>query len=143
MTRTVFRWFSAMLVTFSIGGVLLTSITPQFAFAADSSSCDKSFLGFPTWSRGLASGADCTIEIKGDNLSSTIWHIVLNCIEIALVAVIYLATFYILYAGFMLIVNSGNSDIIAKSRQTILNAVIGLLLSIASVAIVNLIAGII
>ncbi|MDP3446181.1 MAG: hypothetical protein Q8T08_25250, partial [Ignavibacteria bacterium] len=67
----------------------------------------------------------------------------LNCIEIALVSVAYIATFFILYAGFMMIVNSGSSDIVAKSRQTILNAVIGLVISIAAVSIVNLIAGII
>lgn len=143
MMSTAFKWFSAMLVAFSIGGILLTSITPRFVLAADSSSCDKSFLGFPTWSRGLTSGDDCTIKITGDNLSSSIWHIVLNCIEIALVAVAYIATFYILYGGFLMIVNSGNSDIVAKTRQTILNAVIGLILSIISVAIVNIITGII
>lgn len=138
--KTIRNWLLSLTMVMAMGGVLLTSAVPQTAYAADA--CNKGFLGFPAWYRGLTDG-DCNIKSPGDDLSGFVWHIALNCIEIALVSVAYIATFFILYAGFMMIVNSGSSDIVAKSRQTILNAVIGLVISIAAVSIVNLIAGII
>lgn len=138
--KVVRSWLLSIIMAITMGGVLFTTAIPQVAFAADA--CNKGFLGFPAWYRGLTDG-DCNIKSPGDDISGFVWHIALNCIEIALVSVAYIATFFILYAGFMMIVNSGSSDIVAKSRQTILNAVIGLVISIAAVSIVNLIAGII
>lgn len=134
------RLFTGFAMVLAVGGTTLSLAVPQLVFAADS--CDKGFLGFPAWYRGVTDG-ECNITVAGGDIGKFIWHIVLNCIDIALVAVAYLAIFFILYAGFTLIVSTGNSDAIAKSRQTILNAVIGLAISIASMAVVNVIFGII
>jgi hypothetical protein len=119
------------------GGSLLTVGIAQSAYAG----CEKTILTFPVWYRGLTD-ANCEI-IQPTNLSNFIWHIVLNVIEIGLQAVIYIAIGFIIYGGFMFLTSAGDPSAAAKARTTILNAVIGLAISIASVAIVNLVLGII
>lgn len=120
-----------------IGGSLFSLISPIHIHAA----CDDRFLGFPAWYSGLTEGSDCKVVI--DDLSSDIWRIVLNILEMGLIAVGYLALFFLLYAGFMFITANGSSDKIVKAKNMILQAVIGLVLSIASIGIVNLIMSII
>lgn len=122
----------------SAGGAMLTMAMPQVAMAADN--CNSGFLGFPAWYRGLTND-DCTIKNPNDTggLSGFIWHIVLNCIEIALVAVSYIAGFLVLYGGFLFIISQGKPEGAAKARMTMLDAIIGLVISMASVAIINFI----
>ncbi len=114
----------------------------------------KSFLGFPVWYRGLnVSQADCSLvspdalntDTNGGNngLSNFIWRVVLNIMDIVLRAVGYVAVGFILYGGFTMIVSNGSPDATARGRKTILNAVIGLVISIGSVGVVNLVMGII
>ncbi|MDK2899247.1 MAG: hypothetical protein PWQ10_434 [Patescibacteria group bacterium] len=136
------NWFIAISIAMSFGGVLLTTMAPETAYAADN--CNSSFLGFPTWYKGLTNG-DCSIKSpgSGDDLTKFIWHIVLNVVEIGLVAAGYIAFFFILYGGFRFLTSNGSSDVVAKARMMILNAIIGLVISMASVAIINLVIGII
>ncbi len=139
MTRLK-HWILALLFTTSIGGGALAVASPSTALAA----CDdRTLLTLPTWYRGLVDN-DC--EIKNPNevggISNFIWRIVLNIIEIALHLVGYISVVMIIFAGFTYIVSTGSPDKAAKARKTILNAVIGLVLSMASIAIVNVIVGI-
>ncbi len=116
---------------------LISPLTPS-ASAAD---CDGRFLGIPPWYRGLTEGSECTIkapESTEDGLSKFIWKIVLNGVEMALVIVVYIASFFILFGGFQYMTGGGNAGMIEKARKTILNAVIGLIIALGSVAIVNL-----
>jgi len=136
--KKIRNWFVAILIVASVGGFLTTTAIPNSVSAA----CDSSFLGFPTWYRGVVDG-NCNPEVVDGNISNFIWHIVLNCIEMGLVAVGYLAVFFILFAGFRLLTSTGNAEVVAKARMTILNAVIGLVISVASIAIVRLFFGII
>jgi hypothetical protein len=140
-------WLAAMFMAGMVGGSFMTITAPQTTFAA---ACTPRVLTFPTWYRGLGktigSGADATCEIRSpgtgpDGLSNFIWRIVLNVIEIALQLVGYLAVGFIIYGGFKYITGAGAPDKITAGRKIILNAVIGLIISIFSVAIVNLVAG--
>ena len=149
--------FRKALVAF---GFMLFVVTPIFAIATPSSvsaltrddTCERSILGIHPWFRGLAVREDgkCVIagpgqEIDGKtlDLSGFIWRIALNLIEIALGVVAYIAFFFILYGGFQFLTGGSNPSQIEKARKTILNAVIGLVISIGAVAIVNLVFGII
>jgi len=139
--KNVRSWIVALVAVILIGGVLTTTVSPQAVYAEDG--CNSSFLGFPTWYRGLTDG-DCNITSpESSGLSDFIWHIALNIIEIGLVAAGYIAAFFILYGGFRFLTSNGSSENVAKARMMILNAIIGLVISMASVAIVNLIIGII
>lgn len=124
---------------------LAVVVTPA-SYASDAS-CEVSILGIPPWYRGLTSntGGQCSIDSPGsgkDALSKFILHIALNVIEIGLYIVGYIAVFFVLYGGFQFLTGGSNPSQIEKARKTILNAVIGLVISISAVVIVNLLFGI-
>jgi hypothetical protein len=129
-----------------IAAPVMTVVATPTTFAADAS-CEVKILGIPPWYRGLSSKdstGQCSIESPdGAHLSSFIWHIALNVIEIGLYIVGYIAVFFILYGGFQFLTGGSNPGQIEKARKTILNAIIGLVISISAVVIVNLIFGII
>jgi hypothetical protein len=105
-----------------------------------SAACDDRVLGVPPWYRGLTNG-DCSIKSPNDvgGISNFIWKIVLNVIEMALVVVAYIAAFFILYGGFLYITGGGNASQVEKAQKSILNAVIGLIIAMGSIAVTNFI----
>ncbi len=152
----VSSWVLAGVFAVFVGGSVVTLTTSGTTWAVTYHTCTSAqkILTFPVWYDGLTvSDTDCNIvdpsalntATNGTNngLSNFIWRIVLNLIDIALQVVGYIAVGFILYGGFSMITSNGSPDSNAKARKTILNAVIGLVISIGSVAIVNLIMGII
>lgn len=134
---------------FAVAAPVMALTTP-FASHASAINCEKRLFGIPPWYKGLTEvtqsggGDQCTIisPNQAGGLQSFITKIVLNIIEIGLVIVGYVAVFFILYGGFLFLTGGGNPSQIEKARKTILNAVIGLIISIGAVAIVNLIFGV-
>jgi len=137
MKLIVKNWFLAITLAVTAGGGLLATV-PQVA----SASCEKPILTFPVWYHGL-SNADCSLKSPDQvgGIAAYIWTIVLNIINILLQLVGYLSIFFIIYGGFQYLTSAGSAEGTVKGRKTITNAVIGLVLSIASVAIVSFIAG--
>lgn len=111
------------------------------------SNCEPTFLGIPPWYRGLTDPSDdCAIKLpdtsansNSDELSKFIWKIVLNVIDMLLVASVYLASGFIIYGGFLWITGGARPELVARGRKTILNAVIGLVIAIGAIALNNLI----
>jgi hypothetical protein len=141
-------WSAALFFVMTVGGTAVAISVPETSFAAPApaSQCDGSsrLLTFPTWYRGLLT-PDCN-DIRSPSslaggLSEFIWTIVLNVIEIMLQAVGYACVGFIIAGGFRYIVSAGSPDGMVKARKTITNAVVGLVISIFSVAIVNVVAG--
>lgn len=125
-----------------IAAPVFTLVSPVPTYARD---CERGILGMPNWYRGLTD-ADCNIKSPDTGagktsigLSDFIWHIVLNIIEIGLFIAGYIALFFILYGGFQFLTGGSNPGQIEKARTTILNAVIGLVISMAAIGITNLI----
>ena len=144
-------------ITILSSGTLIAVVTPELTFAkaitasSTAADCSESFLTFPTWFRGLVkveqttSGVyECIIESPTDagGLSPFIWHIVLNVIEIGLQIVAYVAAGFILWGGFLFLTSQGSPDAAAKARKSILDVVIGFGISVASIAVINLLSGI-
>ena len=127
----------AIMMVFSFGGGLMALAPVETASAAE---CTSRFLGFPAWYRGLI---DDSCNIKSPNevggLSKFIWHIVLNCVEIAVVATGYIAAFYLIYGGFLFMTSTGDPTDAAKARKVILNAVVGLVISLVAVTVIGFI----
>ena len=98
----------------------------------------QSFLTFPAWYRGIV-GSDCSIlsptEVGG--IANFIWMIALNVIEMLLRLTGFAAVFFIIYGGYKYMISAGSSEGIVGAKKTITNAVIGLVISIAAVAIVR------
>jgi type IV secretion system pilin len=145
MKRMVRNWTMAVLFVAVLGGTTVSVALPQTTFAA--SSCSSTLLTFPAWYQGLQR-PDCSIkspsELKTNadptGLSTFIWKIVLNIIELLLQLTGYVSVVFIMVGGFKLLTGTGTPDTVAKARTTILNAVIGLIISIFSVAIVKVVA---
>jgi hypothetical protein len=112
---------------------------------SDGKACSSSFLGFPSWFNGLPrKDGTCTIDFPtGDaktNISSFIFMIVLNVIEMALRVVGIAAVGYLIYGGFKYLTSAGSADRVTSGRKIITNALVGLIISFMSVAIVSLIS---
>lgn len=125
---------------------IMAVATPQAVAAG--AACESRFLGLPAWFRGLTDD-DCNITGPGQidasgaeiELGDFIWRIALNVIEIGLFIVGYIALFFILYGGFQYLTGGANPGQLEAAKKTILNAVIGLAISMGSIAITNLIFG--
>lgn len=130
------NWVMAVFFVMTAGGAAGSMMAPTPAAAV----CVDRFLTFPTWYRGVTDG-NCEITMPSNDLSGFIWRIALNIVEIMLQLAGYVAVAFVIYGGFLFMISTGSPEGAAKARTTIFNALIGLVLSIASVAIVNLIAG--
>lgn len=122
------------------GGISGGSLTTTGTIPANCA--DRGILGLPTWYRGVVDPANnCAVNTPSDTsgISTFIWKIVLNVIEMVVVLTAYIALGFILYGGFLFITGGSNPGSIEKGRKTLFNAVIGLVISLAAVAIVNLI----
>ena len=137
MKQRLQHWLMALLFATTVGGATTAVVIPTTTFAA----CNTRLLTFPTWYDGLVDGS-CNIESPAEKgLSLFVRTIALNIVEMILQLVGYIAVGFIIYGGFKYMTSAGAADGIAKAKKLITNAVIGLLLSIFSVAIVNLISG--
>ena len=126
----------------SIGSALLSVVAPQsvYALEANDNKCNSGFLGFPAWYSGLTN-SDCSIKSpeSAGGLSKFVWRIGLNVVDIALVAASYVAAFFILYGGFLFLTSQGDPTDAAQARSTMLDAVIGLAISMGAVILINFI----
>ncbi len=135
--------FLGGLFVFTFASPVMAAITPAQSAHADAA-CEGRVLGIPPWYRGLTGPSpDCNIEFANPSdsgaLSKFIWKIVLNVIEMAIVATAYVATFFILYGGFLYMTGGALPAQLEKARKTILNAVIGLVICLAAIALTNLV----
>lgn len=105
------------------------------------------FFGFPTWYKYITDKMDpttCTIITEGDNKFTLmdIWLIVAAVIEMAIYLAGIIAVVMIIWGGFRLIISQGNPDSIKAGRNSVLYAVIGLVISISARALMNIVMGI-
>jgi hypothetical protein len=136
--QKILQWMMAITFVVGVGGAGLAIVTPQPAAAA----CSDMLLTFPAWYKGLLDG-NCNVKNPNDvgGLSQFIWKIAFNVITIGLNLVGYLSVGFIIFGGYKYMISAGAADGMVKARKTIFNAVIGLVISIFSIAIVNVIAG--
>jgi hypothetical protein len=95
------------------------------------------FLGLESWDSCLQKKYG-TVRITELN---DIWLIVLPIIEDFIKAGGYLAVGFLIWGGIKYIKSQGDPKQISESQQTITNALIGLIITILSVAIVTFVAG--
>jgi hypothetical protein len=108
--------------------------TPVTQFAA----CDAgSFFGFPTWYACLPKDPDGHPKLtKLDD----VWLIAFPLLETGIKAAGYTAVGFILWGGIRFTKSQGNPGEITAARDTIRDALIGLIICVSSVAIVQFIA---
>ncbi|MGK2896504.1 MAG: pilin [Candidatus Saccharimonadales bacterium] len=129
-----------------LGGVLtgvfamgtLVVLTPTTVSAA----CNDRFLTMPAWYTGLTDGSCKMKPIPKTNngLRDYILKIALNLIEILMQLVAYVAVAFLIWGGFLYMTAVGESGKLTNAKNTIRNAIVGLVISIAAVGIVSLIS---
>ena len=126
-----------------IGSLGVSMAFPSTSFA-ESNECDKKgrILTLKPWYDGLTKD-DCSIKDPGsdaDSQANFIWKIVLNIVDDLLQLIGYTTVGYIMYGGFLMMTSNGAPDKAAHGRKTIMSAAIGLVIALASVALVNFIS---
>ena len=126
-----------------IGSLGVSMTFPNTSFA-ESNKCDKKgrILTLKPWYSGLTNN-DCSLKNPGTDTNSQanyIWKIVLNIVDDLLQLIGYTTVGYIMYGGFLMMTSNGAPDKAAHGRKTIMSAAIGLVIALASVALVNFIS---
>ncbi len=100
------------------------------------------FFGLPTWYKYLSSVENkdgiCSPALTGLN---DIWLIALAIIEILLRIAVAFAVAYLLIGGFKFITSRANPDKTSAAKNTVVDAIIGLVVAISATAVVSFIAG--
>lgn len=130
-------------ISLMIIGSFGASVTfPGISFADDACSNKGKILTLKPWYYGLTKD-DCSIKEPGsdaDSQANFIWKIALNIVDDLLQLIGYTTIGYIMYGGFLMMTSNGAPDKAARGRKTIMSAAIGLVIALASVALVNFIS---
>ncbi len=111
-------------------------------FACNPLDSANSFLGLPHWFEYLDGKTDalgkCVPTFDPDNIND-LWGIGLAGIDILLYIVGLVSVGYIIYGGFVYMTSNGEPDRTKGAKDSILNALIGLVIAIVASAIVSFI----
>ena len=97
------------------------------------------FLGFPTWYHYLPK-ASGTCNPSLDHLSY-IWLIVAALVEVLVRIAAIVAFAFVIYGSITYITSQGESNATAKAKDTIINSLIGLAISVTAAGAIAFIAG--
>lgn len=110
------------------------------------SKCFKPFLGLPHWYEYLEVDDQCRVtgpestETPGSlDMSRVITRVALAVIDILMRVGGIVAFGFIVYSGFRFVMSAGNPDQEKAARETAINALIGMVITIFAVAIVTFI----
>lgn len=134
------RLILATLGMLLVGASAVTALSPVPVSAA----CNDKLLTFPAWYRGLLDG-DCEMLPIGNNgmpVTEFTAKVALNVVEIILQLVAYGTVVFLIKGGFDYMLSQGDANAMTGAKNTILNAVIGLIISLMAVAVINIIAGV-
>ncbi len=134
-----------MMASFLIGSAGLIVANPSPAHAGP---CAGQTSIFPRWYDGLCNGdkiqspANIDGRLAGDKtgIATFATKIAINIVTILLTVVGYVSLAFIIYGGFKYMISGDSASGTGAAKKTILNAIIGLVLSIMAVAIVRVIA---
>lgn len=110
--------------------------------------CTNSLLGLPTWYKYLELDAECTVigpSVSNDDGSSrldmtkVITRVALAIIDILMRVGGMVAFGFIVFSGFKFVMSAGNPDQEKAARETAINALIGMVITIFAIAIVTFI----
>lgn len=129
---------------------LLAVLLPTLMQFADAASCSKSFLGLKTWFAyfpsnwfGGAGYGNCDInnnfKVLDANGSSGLVLIGLAILDDLIRIAALVAVGYVIYGGFKYMTSGGSPDGTKQAQNTIINALIGIVIAILAASIVSFI----
>jgi len=115
---------------------MISDLLSRFAAACG---VQPTFFNFPTWYKYLEKETiDNQCEIVNFGIDD-IPLVALALVDIALRIAALIAVGYVIYGGVQFVTSQGEADKAKKARQTIINALIGLVIALLAVGIVNFI----
>lgn len=146
-----FAMYLAAIVMMSVASVPFVPTTTVNAVVG--SSCPNQNPFFPSWYDNMCDGngnivspnAEGGSDAKntGERLGAWLTQIAINLVTMLLTLVAYVSLVFVIYGGFKYMTSGDNSSGTQAARKTITNALIGLVISILSVAIVRFVSGVI
>jgi hypothetical protein len=134
-------WVKKVLVTLILTVGILSVMAPATALAATCTQKDDNFLGFPTWYKYLQLESDCSITVDFEGDPAVLGKILLAVFEIMLRVGGIAAVIFVLYGSIQYLISQGEPENLKNARTTIMNALIGLIITMFATGIVNLIGG--
>ncbi|HUO61872.1 MAG TPA: hypothetical protein VMT96_00265 [Candidatus Bathyarchaeia archaeon] len=139
---------SSLVVVLSLSAIPSTAVMAASQCTLGSAVKSNNITFFPAWYDGLAcsdgsivSPGDKSLGANtGDRLGTWITIIAMNLVTMLMYVVGYVSLAFIIWGGYKYMIHGDNSSGTVAARKTIQNAVIGLVISIMSVAIVKFIA---
>jgi hypothetical protein len=123
-----------------VNGLTLALTSVAYTAAASAENCSgnsSSFLGFPTWYKYLKPefvNGECKLNAT---FPDDIGKVLLAAVEILLRFGGLIAIFLVVYGGFKYIISQGDSEKTKTARQTIVNSMIGLTITLMATLIVS------
>ena len=115
--------------------------------------CSRSFFGFPTWYEFLPMTAppNCEIQMTENVINANgqvnqqvtfenVWLIALAVIEILMTMAGVVAVVFVIVGGFKYVTSTGDPNAVAVAKNTVIGALIGLVIAILASQIVAYIA---
>ncbi len=149
--KYIYVTFFSVLVLVTFSGAVLVSAQANDTenqesqqLGNDFSECTpaSSVYAVPTWYEyldGVAIGGKCSPTIDFLANPGNIGKVLLAVFEIILFISGFIAGFFVIYGGFQYLISQAEPDKIKGARTTIINALIGLVITGLSVVIVNII----
>lgn len=99
------------------------------------------FFGFPTWYKYLPVQPDahgvCAAQISGLN---DVWLILAAVIEILTRIAAMVAVGFVIYGGVLYTTSEGDPNKTTQARHTLINALVGLVITVLAATVVNFVA---
>lgn len=136
----------ALVVTMLFGFALMSPLQVSAAPALGDKCASSSFLGLPTWYKYLdtevteddvTGGRTCNVKFGGLN---EVWFVAAAVLEILLRVAALISVIMIITAGVLYILSQSSPDKTQQALKTAINALVGLVISIAAAALVSFIA---
>lgn len=136
---------ATLLLVIGSATFVTVSTAPTAMAAPDCNDKYFTILGIKPWYyKLLDSSKDCTIKSPGDTPEKQrkfFGRVILNVIDAMLRLVGILTVGFVIFGGFKYMTSAGSPDAAAKGRKTVTNALIGMVIALASVALVNFVGG--
>lgn len=109
--------------------------------ATDCGKDDKLLGIIPTWYQYMNFNDNCSIALDISSNPGDLWLIGFGVIDILLRLAGLIAVGFIMYGGFRFVTSQGEAEGIKAARSTVLNAIIGLVITIFASTLVTFVAG--
>lgn len=121
------------------GVIAIVAATSAMLMPANTANA-ADFLGIPAWYDGLTDNSG-NIDLQGKEIGTVVIIVALNITDIVLRLAGIVAVGFVIWGGIQYMLARGEPNGVANGKKTLTHAIIGLIIAIASSAIVGFVSG--